>query len=190
LVRAYPMSAHEKDALARVWKWLRWVLAIAGLPFAVLGLVALVGEIAGHTRFDPAYFVDPYLERYSAPAAAVKRLESGLRRGDLKLIAEIQGLKRPARFKTSSGTAFVELWERRGPYSVYLFLDRQTYRRYLIPFEEVDGRWVAGPRDLRFFLRSGHWREYFLASAGTWWALCAAGGGLLLVGRRSAGSGP
>ncbi|HNS50332.1 MAG TPA: hypothetical protein PKO09_04035 [Anaerolineae bacterium] len=173
-------------ALLKAWRWLRWVVVVAVLPFAILGLVALADGLVGNSRFDPSYFAAPYLERYSTPAAAVKSMESGLRRGDLALIAELQGLKRPASFRTSSGITFVELWENCGPYRVYLFLDRQTYMRSLIPFEEVQGRWVAGPRDLRFYLRSGHWRTPFLIAAGVWWALCCAGGGLLLLGRRTA----
>jgi len=176
---------HRVTALFEAWRWLRWVLAAAVLPFAVLGLVALSQEIGDRARFDPAYFVEPYLERYSTPTAAVKALESGLRRGDQELLVELQGLKRPVTFNTSSGMAFVELWERSGPYTVYLFLDRQTYRRYLIPFKEVDGRWVAGPRDLRFYLQSGHWREPFLVGAGIWWGVCCVSGGLLLLGRRT-----
>jgi len=177
---------HRVTALFKAWRWMRWVLAAAALPFAVLGLVALSQEISDRARFDPVYFVDPYLERYGTPTAAVKALESGLRRGDQELLVELQGLKRPARFTTSSGVTFVELWERCGPYAVYLFLDRQTYRRYLIPFEEVEGRWVAGPRDLRFYFKSGHWREPFLVGAGIWWGLCCASSGLLLLGRRTA----
>ena len=180
------MADSRSGRLAKAWRSLRWVLAAAVLPFAVLGLVALSQELGDSSRFDPAYFVEPYLERYSSPTGAVKALESGLRRGDQELLVELQGLKRPVKFNTSSGTAFVELWERSGPYSVYLFLDRQTYRRYLIPFEEVDGRWVASPRDLRFYLQSGHWREPFLVGAGIWWGLCCVSSGLLLLGRRTA----
>lgn len=164
-------------------------MAIAALPFTGLGLVALADMMAEHARFDAAYFEAPYLERFGSPTAAVRSLESGLRRGDSQLIAELQGLRRPGEFRTSSGMAFVELWELSGPYRVYLFLDRQTYKRYLIPFEEVSGRWVASPRDLRFYLHSGHWRGPFLAGAGAWWGLCAIAGGLLLLGRRSARSG-
>lgn len=177
---------HRVTALFKAWRWLRWVVLVAVLPFALLGLAALADRLAGSARFDPAYFAAPYLERYSTPTAAVKSLEIGLRRGDLALIAELQGLKRPAGFTTSSGITFVEFWESCGPYRVYLFLDRQTYRRSLIPFEEVQGRWVAGPRDLRFYLRSGLWRTPFLVGAGAWWALCTLGGGLLLLGRRTA----
>jgi hypothetical protein len=174
--------------LVRAWSLLRWILVAIALPFAVLGLVVLAGRAADRVRFDPAYFVEPYVGRYRTPAAAVKAVESAMRRGDLELLAELQGLNRPAMFKTSPGMAFVELWERRGPYSVYLFLDRQTYRRYLIPFEQVEGRWVASPRDLRYYLRSGHWRGFFLAIAGGWWVACAIGGGLVWLGRRSARS--
>ena len=177
---------HRVTELPKAWHWLRWTVVVAVLPFAVLGLVALADRLAGNARFDPAYFTAPYLERFATPTAAVKSLEIGLRRGDLALIAELQGLRRPVSFTTSSGITFVEFWENCGPYRVYLFLDRQTYKRSLIPFEEVQGRWVAGPRDLRFHLRSGHWRTPFLIGAGVWWALCCIGGGLLLLGRRTA----
>ena len=183
------MADGRSIGLVKAWRWptgVRWVLAIAALPFAVLGLVALADRMAAEARFDAAYFAESYLKRYATPAAAVKSMEIGLRRGDLQLLAELQGLRRPARFQTSSGMAFVELWELSGPYRVYLFLDRQTYQRYLVPFEEVQGRWVASPRDLRFYLHSGHWRAPFLIGAGAWWAFCGLGGGLVMLGRRSA----
>jgi hypothetical protein len=165
---------------------MRWVLAAIVLPFAVLGLVVLALEGVEPGRFDPAYFVEPYSARYSTPGATVKAMERALRRGEPELLAELQGLNRPAEFGTSPAMAFVELWERRGRYSIYLFLDRQTYERYLIPFEQVDGRWVAGPRDLRYYVHSGLWRGFFLRATGGWWALVAIGGSLVWLGRKSA----
>jgi len=172
----------------KAWRWVRWALAALVLPFAALGLIVLALQAMEPARFDPAYFAEPYLGRYSSASAAVKAMERALRRGDSELLVELQGLARPARFQASPGMAFVELWERCGSYSVYLFLDRQTYERYLIPLEQFDGRWVVSPRDLRFYINSGHWRGYFLAIAGGWWILCAVGGGLVWLGRKSARS--
>ena len=166
--------------------WAHWALAAAFLPFAVLGLLVLALEALEPVRYEPAFFAEPYLERYSTPADTVKAMERALRRGDPALLAELQGLRRPARFATSPGMVFVELWERRGRYSTYLFLDRQTYERHLVPFEEVSGRWVASPRDLHYYLHSGSERGQFLAVAGGWWLLCAIGFGLVWLGRRSA----
>jgi hypothetical protein len=166
----------------------RWVLAAAFLPFAVLGLLVLAAEALEPFRYDPAFFAEPYLERYSTAAATVKAMERGVRRGEPALVAELQGLRWPARFHTSPGMAFVMLWERSGRYSVYLFLDRLTYQRYLIPFEQVQGRWVAAPADLHYYLHSGRWHGFFLAVAGVWWLLCAIGCGLFWLGRRSARS--
>ena len=165
---------------------MRWVLAAIVVPFAVLGLVVLALEAVEPVRFDQSYFVEPYLGRYSSPTATVKAMERALRRGDSQLLVELQGLNRPARFRASPAMAFVELWERRGPYSIYLFLDRQTYQRYLIPFEQANGRWVAGPRDLRFYVHSGLWRGLFLRATGGWWALVAVGGALVRLGRKPA----
>jgi hypothetical protein len=181
-----PSGTYGKGHSVKIWRWARWVLAAACLPFAVLGLLVLAVEALDPFRYDSAYFGEPYLERYSTPAAAVKAMERALRRGEPALLAELQGLRWPAKFQTSPGMAFVELWERNGRYSVYLFLDRQTYQRYLIPFEQVQGRWVAAPLDLHYYVHSGKWHSFFLAVAAGWWLVCAIGWGLLWLGRRSA----
>jgi hypothetical protein len=164
---------------------LRWILAVAFLPFVVLGLLVLAVQLAARLRYDPSYFGQAYVERYSTPEAAVRALEQALQTNDEQLLAEVMGLRRTARFPTGHSLAFVRLWERTDRYRTYLYFDRETYERYLYPFEYVRGRWVVSPPDLYYTMRSGRWRGAFLPAALAWWVFGAAAIGTVWLCRRS-----
>jgi hypothetical protein len=155
---------------------LRWFLFVALVPLVVLGLLALGTRTYDLIRHDPVYFADEYLERYSTPGEAARDLERALQANDAVLLAELQGLRWPASFKTGRAIIFVMLWERTERYMTYLYFDMDSYERQPHYFEEVDGRWVVSPPDLHYYMNSGRWRETFLPVAIVWWLL----GGLVL----------
>lgn len=155
----------------------RWFLFVALLPLVVLGILDLSARVYGLVRYDPVYFAGEYLERYGTPGEAARALEGALQSDDQALLAELQGLRWPASFKTAPSMIFVMLWERTERYMTYLYFDMDTYERQPHYFEEVDGRWVVAPADLLYYLQSGRWKETFLPLAIVWWLL----GGLVLV---------
>ena len=164
---------------------LRWILVVAVLPFVVLGLLVVAVQLAARMRYDPGYFSQAYVEQYATPEAAVRALEQALQNDDEQLLAEVMGLRRTDRFPTSHSLTFVRLWERTDRYRIYLYFDHDTYERYLYPFEQVKGRWVASPPDLYYTMHSGHWRSAFLAAAIAWWVLGATAIGTMWLCRRS-----
>jgi len=164
---------------------IRSILTVAFLPFAVLGAIMLAMRLYGWIRFDPAYFTETQVERYGTSSAVARSLEKALQTNDEQTLAELQGLRWPARLKGSPGMAFVMLWERTDRYATYLYFDWQTYQRHLHPFEQVGGRWVVSPPDLYYWVRSGGWRCVFLRVAIGWWVLGAAGIGAVWLCRRS-----
>lgn len=165
---------------------IRWILAVAVLPFAVLGLLVLAARLYGLVRYDSAYFAEPYLQRYRAPEAAVRALERALQTDDAALLTELQGVRWPGRFPTGPDIDFVMLWGRTDRYTLYLYFDRGTYERYLIPFEFVRGRWVVVPQDLYYLVHSGRVHRMFLPVAVAWWAVGLGALGAALLSCRSA----
>jgi hypothetical protein len=165
---------------------LRWIALVVFTPFVLLGLLVLIVRAYGLVRFDPAYFTDTYVERYSTPGDAALRMEDALQSGDQALLAELQGLRWPAKFETSPSMVFVMLWERTDRYMTYLYLDMQTYERYPHYFEQVGGRWVVTPADLTFYIQSGQWQDIFWPLAIVWWLLGAVAIGIVWVFRASA----
>jgi hypothetical protein len=152
---------------------LPWILVVAVLPFVVLGLLVVAVQLAARMRYDPGYFGQAYVEKYATPEAAVRALEQALQNNDERLIAEVTGLHRAARVQPSRRLIFVRLWERTDRYRTYMYFDQETYERYLYPFEQVKGRWVASPPDLYYTMHSGRWRGAFLPAALAWWVLGA-----------------
>jgi len=132
-------------------------------------LLVLIVMAYGLVRFDPAYFTDTYLERYSTPGDTARTMEGALQTDDQALLAELQGLRWPAKFKTSPSMIFVMLWESTDRYMTYLFFDMQTYERYPHYFQQVKGRWVVSPADLTFYMQSGQWQRVFWPLAVVWW---------------------
>ncbi len=149
----------------------RWILAVVLVPFVLLGLVVLAVKVYGLVRHDPAYFTETYIARYDTAEAVVRALEIALQTDDRVLLAELQGLRWPARFKTSPSMAFIMLLDRNDRYTTYLYFDMQTYKRHSHYLEQVRGRWVVSPPDLYYSLHSGHWQQGFLQLAVVWWVL-------------------
>jgi len=148
---------------------LRTLLVVALIPLVLLGLVVSVAKVYGLARHDPAYFTDAYRAQYDAPGAVAKALEAALQTGDWALLAELQGLRWPARFDTNPTITWVQLWERNDRYITYLYFDVSANRPYLHALEEVRGRWVVAPSDLSYFVGSGAYKKAFLTFSLIWW---------------------
>ena len=154
---------------------LRWVLAAALLPLVLVGLFMVV-QVQSVSRYDPAYFSEVYAERYDTPGAVARALEGVLQTDDRALLAELQGLRRLAAFKTSPKLIFVTLvryttWERGDRYMSYLYLEMDTYKRHMHYIEQVGERWVVSPPDAHYYLHSGRWLVVFTPLAIVWWFL-------------------
>ncbi len=153
---------------------LGWILLVVLLPLELAGLCALAMYAYGLVRYDPAYFDQTHVERYSSPEVAVRTLEVALQTGNRALLAEMQGLRWPARFETGASLRFVRLRERSNRYVTYLYFDDLTLERHAYHFEQVRGRWVVSPPDLYYYVHSGQWRRTFWPLAIAWWLLLAA----------------
>jgi len=151
----------------------RALLVVALVPFVVLGLLVLGVKLDGLARYDPAYFTAGYMEKYGEPAEVVRVLEQALQTGNGPLLAGLQGLRRPGQFETGGAISFIRLWERRGRYVTYLYVDMHSYERYEHHLEQIKGRWVVAPEDVRYYLYSGRWKDVFLPLAVGWWVLGA-----------------
>jgi hypothetical protein len=169
----------------RFWGTIRWILTVAFLPCAVLGMLVLAMWLYGWVRYDPAYFTEAYAERYSTSGAAAKALEEALRASDFSSLAELQGLRWPRKLSADPNLTFIMLWESTDRYTTYLYFDQETYERHLYDFEQVGKRWVMAPPDLYHTMRSGRWRDVFLPVAIAWWLLGGGGIGIVWLSRNS-----
>ena len=149
---------------------LRSLLVVGLIPFVLLGLVVTAAKVYGLLRYDPVYFGEAYTARYGNPGAVAKALESALQANDPSLLAELQGLRWPARFATSPTITWVQLWERTDRYVTYLYFDMSLYEPYPHHVEEVRGRWVVSPPDVYYFVESGAYKSVFLTFSLIWWA--------------------
>lgn len=161
-------------------------LFILLVPFVVLGLLVLAVKLHDLMRYDPTYFTAGYMEKYSDSSEVVRVLEQALQADNRPLLAGLQGLRRPHEFETGGTISFVKLWERGGRYVTYLYVDMHSYERYEHHLEEVDGRWVVAPEDVRYYLYSGRWKEIFFPAAIAWWVLGMAVLGFVWLLCRSA----
>jgi hypothetical protein len=158
---------------------IRRILVVALLPWVLLGSLAVAMHLHAMLRYDPAYFTEPYVERYSRPDLVARALERALQEGDRALLAELQGLRSPRAFQMAPSIDLAMLSERSDHYLTYLYVDRQTYDRYAHHLEEFEGRWVVSPDDVYYAVRSGRWQRVFLPAALAWWVL----GSLALIWR-------
>jgi len=149
----------------------RLVLMVVLTPLVLAGLFALGVQIQSLKRYDPAYFSAAYLQQYQTPGAVARTLEGGLQTGDQELIAELQGLRRPATFESNPKMIFIMLWKREERYISYLYLDMENLNRHTHYLEQVEGRWVVSPADMHYYLHSGRWLKLFLPLAIIWWLL-------------------
>ncbi len=147
-------------------------LAAAILPLLAAGVFLAYAGILSipALRYNPAYFAEPYLSRYDSPRAVLEVLEQQVfKTADPALTAEIEGLRRayplPHNARLFGGVA----WQFDDPFLAYLFWDYQTYERYAVYLEEVNGRWVLVPTDAVFYLRTGLWKRAWLPIALPWW---------------------
>lgn len=159
---------------------LRRILVVALLPLVLLGMLAIATQVHGMLRYDPEYFTETYLERYSRPELVAKALEVAIQTGDRTLLAELQGLRSPRAFAMAPSIELAMLSERSDPYITYLYVDQRTYDRYPHHLEQFEGRWIVSPTDLYYYMRSGEWQRLFLPAALAWWIL----GSLALLWRR------
>ena len=169
----------------RMYVRFRWILFVILAPFVVLGLLILIVNAYGLVRYNSAYFTDEYLARYSTPGDAAIMMEVALQRSDQALLAELQGLRWPAKFQTGPSMIFIMMWERTDRYITYLFFDMETYERHPHYFEEVQGRWIVSPADLYYYIRSGQWKRVFWPLAIVWWLLGAIAIGIVWLFRAS-----
>ena len=165
---------------------LRMVLLVVLLPVVLAGLYVLLVQIHGLVRYDSTYFTQAYREEYDTPGSAARALEGVLQTGDQELLAELQGMRRPAPFETGPKITFTMLWERTDRYISYLYFDMDTYRRHTHYIEEVDGRWVVSPTDAYYHLYSGRWLKVAVPLAMFWWLLGTITILIVLVSRISA----
>lgn len=169
----------------RMYVRFRWILFVVLAPFVILGFLILIVNAYGLVRYDPDYFADEYLERYSTPGSTARAMEGALQKDDQSLLAELQGLRWPAEFETSPSMIFVMLWERTDRYITYLFFDMETYERHPHYFQEVKGRWVVSPPDVYYYIHSGQWKRSFWPLAIVWWLLGAVAIGIVWLFRAS-----
>ncbi len=140
----------------------RTALAAAFVPIVSLALFFVMAGLSGMNRYDNIYFTREYLERYHTPGATAEALLEALRANDAERLAELQGLRHPARFVTSPDMALTILYEKTDTYTSYLYYDTRTYHRYPHHFEKVKGRWVVALEDFYYLLRSGKWLRLFV----------------------------
>jgi hypothetical protein len=136
----------------------------------LLGLYVLAMQVHGALRYDVAYFAPEYAASYSSPGSVAKALETALQTGNRTLMAELQG-RRSAPVKAMPNLVFVMLQEHTDRYYSYLYLNRDTYERYIYYVELVRGRYVVTPPDAYYYLHSGRWIAVFVPGAIAWWAL-------------------
>ena len=160
---------------------LRSLLVVGLMPFVLLGLVVSVAKVYGLVRYDPVYFTETYTAQYDTPGALAKALESALQSNDPSLLAELQGLRWPAKFETSPTITWVQLWERTDRYVTYLYFDVSVYEPYPHHIEEVRDRWVVSPPDVYYFVESGAYKNVFLAFSLIWWASGIVTAGLVYL---------
>lgn len=149
-----------------------YVLGLVLLPVA--GMLVLFGVvlIQSLSRFDPAYFTAPYLERFASPGAVAIELEQALRLGDQQLMAELLATRRePGPMEPRPALIFTFLLGIDGDYFRYLYFDSSNYNRVIQYVTERDGRYVVSEPDLYYYIDSGRWTTVAAPVAATWWIL-------------------
>lgn len=162
------------------------MLIVAFLPFALVGLMVLAMPLYARVRYDSTFFSASYLERYATADATARAFEQAMQRGDQETLAELYALRWHSAYRTEPSLSLIMLWERTSHYTTYVYLDRSTYERTLLPLEEVQGRWVVSPHDVYYYFRSGLWRGAFWVASGAWWLLGGLGIGTVWLLRSSA----
>ena len=145
------------------------IITLTLLPLIVAGVFVGATKLQGLYRYDPAYFGERYQARYQTPGETARQLEIALGTADQDMLAELQGLRRPASFHCAPSLMLIMLWNRNAGYSTYMYLDMQTLERYPHYIQRVRGRWVVSPADAYYFLHSGRWLAVLGPLALLWW---------------------
>ncbi len=151
-----------------------YVLGLMVLPPVVLVLLFLIAGIQGLLRYNPAYFTQEYLARYSQRVSVINDLENAIEKGDAGQMAIIRGTRQvPSGLKPLPDVHFTIFWDQEGKYWNYLFQDTSTYTRYMQHLRLVNGRYVVVPENLYFYMDSGLWKTFFFPLAIVWWVIVA-----------------
>jgi hypothetical protein len=169
-VQAAPQESAPRSSLINFTSRYRWIF-VAALPLVLAALFVLMVIASSYARYEPAYFSQACVDRYSWPGAVALALDQALRADDDELLAELQGLRRPVSLKTSPTLNMVVMLERDDRYYYYLYFDTETYERHTHAVERVQNRWVVAPPDAYFYLYSGRWIRTAGPVSVLWWLL-------------------
>lgn len=149
-----------------------YVIGLLLVPVALVLLSILAGTLLRLGRYDPAYFRQEYLRRYSTADAVLAGVEDAIRRGDRLLMDELLATRRGSKpLQSRPQLEFVFLADQHGDYLEYLFLDKQDYSRVVQYVRPQGGRYIAAEQDFYFYMESGRWVEVAGPLAASWWIL-------------------
>ena len=155
-------------------KYIDWpyFVGLMLVPFVVVGLLFIYAKIDEMTRYDPAFFTEEFLEKYSSPGPVAIALEPILREGDVDSIRELFGTRRGLiKLEARPDLIFVFLLEADEKYFHYLYFDSSNYNRVLQYIREWNGRYVLSRMDLYYYMDSGQWKVIAGPLAAAWWSL-------------------
>jgi len=186
---------------------LRQVGLLYALPLILSALYAVLALLSSINRWDPAFFGPEYQIRYALPGQVMIDTERAIRLGDDRLLAELQGRRRPVSYEQDPDLSVAFAWEINIGYRTYLYLEtpyarwralepeadfityvsvnEETFRRLALHTEHIRGRWVLTPADARFYLLSGRWLDLALPLALTYWLVLTIALAALWVYRAS-----
>lgn len=149
-----------------------YVIGLMLIPVILACGYLLVTWLVGLVRYDPAYFTEEYLKKYSVPSTLLDDLETAIRNGDGSLMAQIQGTRSiPDDLEPLPNVRFMIYWSADKKYTDYLFMDMKNYHRYIQHLRIVNGRYVQVPEGAYFLADSGHWKSAFGPLAEMWWLI-------------------
>lgn len=168
---------------------LPYVIGLVLVPLLVVGALFMVKGIQELTRWERVYFQEEYLERYESPGAVALDLESALRTGDTRLMAELRGTGRqPETLEARPRLTFIFLLGIDGDYFHYLYFNTDNYHRLVQHVKPRGERYVTVEEGLYYYMDSGQWVEVAAPLAATWWILTIVFTGGVYVYRLTARS--
>ncbi len=161
-----------------------YVIALLVLPFAIIAVLFVIRFVQDFTRYDSQYFTEEYRSLYDTPSSVAFALEGALREGDEELMIELMGTRAgPGNLDPRPSLVFVFLYDREGDYLHYLYFNQDDYNRLIQFIKEEDGRYVASPEDLYFYIDSGRWQEPAGPLIAAWWILVIVATAMMFVYR-------
>lgn len=149
------------------------------LPFVAVAVFLLIIWMQGWGRFDAAAFSPALIERYAEPEALAADLLIAVETADRNLYADLYGLKGQVALvidpyiRSAQPTEALLGWRRvsseglspaawaetvtAARFVTYDLFDDRGRQQFTFILEQVDGRWVVTPPDLRFAWLSGRW---------------------------------